>query len=90
MGESCQWCDEQILPGDQGLLIPYLGETVVMQPWHVECFLRQGVGSVGHQREECSCHGGDLEDPPHMTKRQAVLAAVQEFEARNNLRRSPE
>jgi hypothetical protein len=33
------------------------------------------LGSVGHQKGTCSCHGGTEEDPPEMTKRQAAVAA---------------
>lgn len=43
---------------------------------HQECLMRAVLGSLGHQRMRCSCFGGTEEDPPHMTKREAALAAV--------------
>ena len=38
------------------------------------------VGSVGHQLGRCSCFGGDEDDPPGMTVREAALAAVDLYE----------
>lgn len=46
---------------------------------HEECFMRQIVGSVGHQTKRCSCYGGDYEDPPGMTKREAAKVAYTIF-----------
>lgn len=42
---------------------------------HVECYFRETVGSVGHLTRRCRCFGGDYDDPPGMTKRQAAVAA---------------
>lgn len=42
---------------------------------HVECLFRETVGSVGHLTHRCTCYGGDFDDPPGMTKRQAAAAA---------------
>lgn len=69
-GASCLWCDETIEADATGW-----GQTA-SGPWaHVECFMRQMLGSVGHQLRLCSCHGGDYEDPPTLTLREAAKAA---------------
>jgi hypothetical protein len=65
----CPWCEEPILDGET--LAPNY-----VQPTHYECGLRGALGSVGHQRKRCSCYGGDEEDPPNMTRRQAAVAAA--------------
>lgn len=46
--------------------------------YHRECFMRQIVGSVAHQKGTCSCHGGkaDAEIATDMTPRQEAAAAV--------------
>jgi hypothetical protein len=46
---------------------------------HEECFMRQIVGSVGHQTRRCSCYGGDYDDPPGMSKREAAKVAYTIF-----------
>lgn len=45
-------------------------------PQHLECWVRAGVGSVGHLRGRCSCYGGTEEDPDGLTLREAARAAV--------------
>lgn len=45
------------------------------QHMHPMCLMRSVWGSVGHQRGLCSCFGGDVEDPPELTLRQAAMAA---------------
>lgn len=75
VGQRCDWCDELIGESDSGLLIPYYGDEVAEIPFHKECFLRQIVGSVAHQLGECSCAGGDREDPPGISKREAAKMA---------------
>lgn len=50
------------------------GETL-----HKECFLRVVIGSVGHQKRNCSCYGGTEEDPPGASLHEAALAAAQFF-----------
>lgn len=69
---QCLGCDELILPGDR--LAPSFG-----QPLHFECGLRSIIGSVGHQKKNCSCYGGTEEDPPGMTRREAAKAAMEYF-----------
>jgi hypothetical protein len=65
----CAWCDEPILPGDR----------TSMGGVHYECGLRSIIGSVGHQKKCCSCYGGNEEDPPGLTRRQAATAAALYF-----------
>jgi hypothetical protein len=66
---ACLWCGEPVAPAEQD---PHR----VGQPIHYECGLRCALGSVGHQRRRCSCYGGDEEDPPGMTRREAARAAA--------------
>lgn len=69
-GASCLWCDEPIEADASGWGQGAAG------PWaHVECFSRQLLGSIGHQLHLCSCYGGDYEDPPNMSRREAAKAA---------------
>jgi hypothetical protein len=77
VGQSCLRCDEPIEQWASGVVmscVTMAGTT--RRPQHLECFIRGGVGSVGHLRGRCSCYGGTEEDPPGLTKRQAALAAV--------------
>ena len=77
VGQLCAWCDEPITSADDGYVIPHLDadSTVTERPFHVECNIRQVVGSVGHQLKLCTCYGGEYEDAPMMTKREAAKAA---------------
>ena len=63
---DCPRCGEPVL----------LGETdprmVHMQAFHLECAAAGALGSVGHVLGQCSCYGGDWEDPPLMTRREAA------------------
>lgn len=73
MTSNCVYCDEPLLPHEERA--PY-------QPhYHYECGVRCAVGSVAHQRGQCSCYGGSEEDPPEMTRREAAIAAAQHFHA---------
>ena len=95
VGKKCSWCDEAIVEGDEGIVMPHVYQLEKGQPvmdWlpvHRECFLRQVLGSVNHQMGLCSC--GKPKTYPHMnegennmTRRQAAIAAVQYYE--KNLR----
>lgn len=77
VGKSCSWCEEVVVEGDRGVILPSIPEGKTL--YHLECFLRQITGSVGHQRKTCSCFGGREEDPKGMTLREAARAAVDEF-----------
>ncbi len=76
VGENCLHCEEPIKEGDEGEIMP-------PRPVHRECLLRMVIGSVGHQQGRCSCYGGNEEDPPGMTKRQAAIAAAELFDQKN-------
>lgn len=71
VGTICGGCGEAIEKSDNGVSMPV--DTVM----HLECFLRSVLGSVGHQKKTCSCYGGNEEDPPGMTLREAAKAAVE-------------
>lgn len=77
IGEPCLHCEEPIGAGDSGETTGYvaIGQPPKYVPQHKECLVRRIVGSVGHQLKKCSCHGGDYEDPPGLTKREAALCA---------------
>lgn len=80
VGEVCGWCDEAIAAHDDGLVLPLLGEPERTRiAYHYECHLRRVIGGVNHQLHLCHCEGcaGVLPpDPPHMTRREAAIAAV--------------
>jgi hypothetical protein len=42
---------------------------------HYACHVRLTAGSIGHQTGRCPCFGGDEEDPPGISIRQAALIA---------------
>jgi hypothetical protein len=70
----CPHCGEPIAPTDR-LAPGYLHQRV-----HWECGLRAAVGGLAHLRGTCSCCGGtDDPDPPGLTRRQAALAAAEEW-----------
>jgi hypothetical protein len=70
VGQPCSWCEEPIGPLDMGT-INFIGQAT-----HYECQMRSLGGSVGHQLGKCSCFGGNEEDPPGMTRREAAIAAL--------------
>lgn len=85
VGWKCLRCEEPIAADDDGLIMPYAhagpgGGRLVAQ--HRECFMREVLGSVGHQDKKCSCYGGTEEDPPGLTRREAAWAAVEFAEGR--------
>ncbi len=79
VGAECGWCSEQIEAGDAGVCLPVAAEIPYMMKHHLNCWLRQVVGSAGHQNETCSCFGDGDCDPPDMTVREAADAAVEAF-----------
>jgi hypothetical protein len=72
-GEPCLHCSEPIEWWASGVVMA-VGER--RRPLHLECFLRSTVGSLGHLRGRCSCYGGDEEDPPGVSVRDAARAAA--------------
>ena len=90
VGQVCYHCGEAIEEGNRGFLMPVvtLPEQEVAEPpfqiIHLECLIRTTVGSLGHLHKKCSCYGGNEDDPPGMTKRQAAIAAFEEFSRQPN------
>jgi hypothetical protein len=83
VGASCAHCGEAIAEDDCGITMPHLSAAgASISTYHLNCYLRTVVGSVGHQKWRCSCYGGHEDDPPEMTRRQAADAAVALYEAR--------
>ena len=71
---KCTYCDEEILPGEES------GPN--LQKFHKECVMRMVIGSVAHQKHECSCyvHGtNDDKSEEGKTPRQAAKAAYDYF-----------
>lgn len=82
VGEICSWCGEEIGYDDIGFVMDEITEDEARDSfWHQECLIRNIIGSVAHQRKECSCYGGTEEDPPSMTKREAARAALKESQS---------
>ena len=67
---ECPNCGELVLPGESHPELRY------MQNYHHECAARASIGSVGHILGQCKCYGGDWEDPPLMTRREAAKMAL--------------
>lgn len=82
VGRPCLWCGEEIVDGDQGIMMSYMDTEVTLQPMHKNCMIRQTVGSVARIERHCSCFvpGSEEEDPPGMTRREAADAAVEAWE----------
>jgi hypothetical protein len=90
-GTDCLYCREPILDGDCGIRLAYTvayaqpadGDWTDSQPAaaHFACQMRQTVGSVSHQRRECSCFvpGSGEHDDPALTARENALAATAMF-----------
>lgn len=77
VGVPCSWCEEPFDADACGYF--YAGQNPPAV--HVECFVRQIVGSVGHQLRRCACFGGDEDDPPGVSRREAAQRAAALFEA---------
>jgi hypothetical protein len=81
IGEPCVWCQEPIAPEDSGMGMPIMesaGHAMAVRVayYHLECWIRQVVGSVGHQLQVCTCFGGeDSCEPETMSVRESARAA---------------
>jgi hypothetical protein len=64
--KTCSHCGEEIKDGEAAM---------PSHQFHLECFWRGILGSVGHLNKRCSCYGGTESDPPEMTLREAAKAA---------------
>jgi len=73
----CPWCNEPVLPPDRAF--HYANGPVA----HWPCALRQVIGSVAHLERRCACYvdGATEGDPPHLSTRDAALAALKLWEA---------
>lgn len=80
VGALCDWCEEPFAATDPGVMVPYFdGGNASDLPYHSECFMRSIVGSVAHQLKECGCYGGNRDDPPGLSKREAAKMALDLF-----------
>src|SRR6478752_2674167 len=81
--QDCLHCGEACLPGDMIHRVPAIerdGRASIATSHH-ECYLRSIVGGLNHLMGRCSCCGGtEPPDPPGLTRREAVLAAVRYWE----------
>jgi hypothetical protein len=76
VGATCLWCEEPIAIEDSGW-----GQCAAGPWYHAECITRSLVGSVGHQLGICLCKGGEYEDSPNLTKREAAKAAFEQAQS---------
>lgn len=68
----CVHCQEEIIPEEE--IAPC---SVTM---HRECLMRCVIGSVGHQRGECQCHGKVDNSEEGISTREAAIRAMMEFQ----------
>lgn len=54
-----------------------------LRPVHLECLCRSVMGSVGHQRGECSCTGEEDTSEEGLAHRQAARAALAYYREHN-------
>lgn len=74
VGELCGYCEEEVRPGQCGVIRSGVVE-------HYECQLRRVIGGINHQRGTCRCCGGsDEPDPEWATWREGALIAVAYYE----------
>ncbi len=71
LGEKCIYCEEGFEATDPGV------RTCDGSPFHRDCFTRTIVGSLGHLQGTCSCYGGNTEDPPGVSRREAARQAAE-------------
>lgn len=75
---KCDWCEENIAEGERC-------ESVIGANFHRECAVRAIMGGLNHLLGRCTCCGGsEPPDPPHLTTREAALAAVNEWRKQRN------
>lgn len=91
VGRPCLYCQELIAEGDVGVLTHFLRSwdppLSTEEPVHLECHMRQTLGSVAHQEERCHCFvpGSKEDDPAGLTKREAAKLAVEVFRRRGEI-----
>lgn len=60
VGEPCGLCPEPIAEGDSGTWQVFgLSGGLAGRPVHIECWIRQGLGSPAHVQHRCSCTGAE-------------------------------
>lgn len=66
VGEACLMCNEPILQGEAGVLMPCIVSVMPAEaaelPAHIECHLRSILGSPSHLQGTCSCVTGKPHD----------------------------
>jgi hypothetical protein len=67
LDQTCIHCGEGFVLSDPGVV------TTNGVPFHL-------VGSASHQLKKCYCYGGEWEDPPELTTRQAARLALDLWE----------
>jgi hypothetical protein len=80
---NCMHCGEEILLGEEVTLVNN-GQAMM----HVNCEMREIIGSVAHLERRCSCFVPDSSegDPPGMTRREAADLAVKLWRQQENSR----
>jgi hypothetical protein len=85
MDDKCLRCEEPVedrLDAARMMVVDEEGSRLAFM--HRECARRSVIGGLNHLRGTCTCCGGtDDPDPPEMTKRQAAIAAVEYWRAKN-------
>jgi hypothetical protein len=73
---DCLHCGEPLWPDESQR--QYANGPVA----HLECFMRQFIGSVAHLEKRCSCYipGSKEGDPEGLSQRQAAEAALALFQ----------
>lgn len=77
--QSCFHCGEPIEDGDRGLLRAVVrAGGVDVEPVHMECDLRMGLGGMDHLTGRCSCMGSSSAHgaPAYATARAEALAVL--------------
>lgn len=74
--DMCPYCEEAIEEGDRFRNIPW---DEVPRRIHLECIMRMIVGSVGHMKGLCECHGRTDASEIGQTRRQAARDAYEYY-----------
>jgi hypothetical protein len=87
VGEPCLYCDEPIVMGDRGVVMPFVtgAALVTLRAQHYECFMRQILGSSNHIGHRCSCYGGtEGHGRGDLTRRAEALLALAELDRKRD------
>jgi hypothetical protein len=85
LGLLCLRCGEPFAPHEYGIMTQCIEAdgALASAARHRECEMRAIIGSVGHLLRKCSCYGGNEEDPPGLSERDAARALVEVWESGN-------